>query len=129
MSLTMMVLAAAMMAAPGDAVVARETALWDNAKGHKMEAFQGELAPDFVAVYAHAVNDGKAEVAAIHQQQLSSFALKDFAVRDLAAGVQLVTYTADAKGTFQGADISGTYRATSIWKDGKLVYHSEMKAQ
>lgn len=129
MSLTMMLMAAAMMAAPSDAVVARETALWDNAKGHKMEAFQAELAPDFVAIYADAVNDGKAEVAAMHQQQLSSFALKDFTVRDLAEGVQLVTYTADAKGTFQGADISGTYRATSIWKGGKLAYHSEVKAE
>ena len=113
------------------AAEARETKLWTRAEADGTP-FRDTLSDDFIAVYAGATNDADAEVAAIGKQHLDSFGLRDMQVRDLADGVQLVTYSADAKGTFDGADISGEYRATSIWKrvggDWKLAYHSEMKA-
>ena len=114
------------------AAEAREKSLWNRAEADGSE-FRETLSADFIAVYAGAVNDAAAEVAAIGQQKLDSFTLSDLEVRELAAGVELVTYSAAAKGRFEGSDISGNYRATSIWKrDGgqwKLAYHSEMKSQ
>lgn len=132
MSVTILVLAAAIMAAPANPAEAREQRLWELAKNHDMAAFKDMLDPDFVAVYAGATNDAAAEVTAIERQQLQSFSFVDFKVRQLAAGLELVTYEADARGTFDGADISGRYRVTSIWKQAgsewKLAYHSEIKA-
>ena len=132
MSISLVVLAAVLMGAPSAEAQERETKLWQVTQAHRMDAFKGELAPDFVAVYAHAINDAAAEVAAMDQQVLSGFELRDFQVRRLADTVELVTYVAAAKGTFKGSDISGEYRATSIWTSGeggwKLAYHSEIKA-
>ena len=114
------------------AAEAREKTLWNRAEADGSD-FRDTLSADFIAVYAGAVNDAAAEVAAIAQQKLDSFTLSDLEVRELADGVELVTYSAAARGTFAGADISGDYRATSIWKqDGgrwKLAYHSEMQSQ
>ena len=114
------------------AVEAREKTLWNRAETDGSD-FRDTLSADFIAVYAGAVNDSAAEVAAIGQQRLNSFTLRDLQLRELADGVELVTYSAAAKGTFEGSDISGDYRATSIWKQEggrwKLAYHSEMKAQ
>ena len=113
------------------AAEAREKTLWSRAAADGSD-FRDTLSADFIAVYAGAVNDAAAEAAAIAQQKLDSFTLSDLEVRELADGVELVTYSAAAKGTFEGSDISGNYRATSIWqRDGdrwKLAYHSEMKA-
>lgn len=110
---------------------ARETKLWNRAEDDGTP-FRSTLSDSFIAVYAGAVNDADGEVAAIGKQHLDRFTFSDMQVRDLADDVQLVTYTADATGTYDGADISGRYRATSIWTrssgEWKLAYHSEMKA-
>ena len=133
MSFALTVLAMTMVAAAAGGTEAREQELWEHARSHNMAAFKALLDPDFVAVYAGATNDAAAEAAAIERQQLQSFSFSDFAVRPLAPGVELVTYEAEAKGTFDGADISGRYRVTSIWKrvgaEWKLAYHSEIKAE
>ena len=133
MSFALTVLAASMIAAASDSPQAREERMWKTVQAEEMAAFRAELDPGFVAVYPHAVNDAAGEVAAMEKQSLQSFAFRDFLVRPLSDSVELVTYTVAAKGSFEGADISGDYRATSVWKkEGgawKLAYHSEMKVQ
>lgn len=126
-------LAAMPAAAQQNAVVARENGLWRTVNDQRMSAFAAMLTPDFVAVYAGAVNDRNAEVAAMRQQHLRSYALSDFRIRQLDRDVTLVTYTVAARGRFEKTNISGTYRATSVWRrigrEWKLAFHSEIKAQ
>jgi hypothetical protein len=133
MSFALTVLAMTMAAAGIETAEAREERMWKNVQAQNMEVFRRDLDPQFVAVYAQAINDASGEVAAMEKQTLDSFALRDFIVRPLSNSVELVNYTATVKGNFDGEDISGEYRATSVWKkDGnawKLAYHSEMRAQ
>ena len=113
--------------------LARENRLWDIAKTRDIRAFSALLAPDFVAVYAAAINNKPQEIAAIRSQRLRSYAISGFSSRSLAPNVELVTYSVDAVGRFRGADISGRYHATSVWKRSgrtwQLAYHGEVKAQ
>ncbi len=131
MSLAMSVLAMTIMSAAADSAHAREERMWRTVQAENLDAFRAELDSEFVAVYAHAVNDGAGEVSAMAKQKLQSFELRDFDARPLSQTVELVTYTAAVKGSFEGADISGNYRATSVWKKDssgwKLAYHSEIK--
>jgi len=111
----------------------REIALWQTAKDNRMADFAALLDPGFVAVYGSAINDKAAEVAAISDQKLQSFALTNFQSHAIEPNVVLVTYTAEAIGRFRETDISGRYNAASLWRrtDGEwlLAYHGEVKAQ
>lgn len=133
MSFVLTVFAMAMMAAPTDSAEVREQRMWSNVQSHNMEVFRAELDDEFIAVYPFGINDKAGEVASLERQKLQSFNLGDFVVRPLSGSVELVNYTARVKGSYEGTDISGDYRATSVWKkDGaawKLAYHSEMKLQ
>jgi len=111
----------------------REIALWQTAKDNRMDEFAALLDPGFVAVYGAAINDKAAEVAAISDQKLQSFALSNFKSHAIEPNVLLVTYTAEATGRFRDTDISGRYNAASLWRrtggNWLLAYHSEVKAQ
>jgi hypothetical protein len=110
----------------------RETELWEIAKSGDIERFSALLDPQFVAVYASAINDKEAEIAAIGEQKLTGFTISNFTSRQVGPGVILATYSVDAQGSFRGTDISGRYNAASLWRrsgDGwMLAYHSEAKA-
>lgn len=54
------------------AAEARERTLWNRAELDGSE-FRDTLSADFIAVYAGALNDAAAEVAAIGKQKLDSF--------------------------------------------------------
>ena len=133
MSFALTVLAMAMMAAPADSAEAREQRMWSNVQAGNMEVFRAELDDEFIAVYPFGINDKAGEVSALERQKLQSFKLSDFLVRPMSGSVELVNYKASVKGSYEGTDISGDYRVTSVWKsDGgawKLAYRSEMKAQ
>lgn len=111
---------------------ARETALWEIAKERRLDAFAAHLDSDFVAVYSDGFKDKAAEVAAIGDQKLTSFAISNFRSRSIDPDVSLVTYTVDAQGSYRDVDISGRYNVASLWRragDGwTLAYHSEVKA-
>jgi hypothetical protein len=132
MSLALTVLAM-MAAAATDTAETREERMWKNVQAGNMEVFRAELDDRFIAVYPFGVNDKAGEVAALEKQKLQSFEFKDFLVRPLSGSVELVSYIASVKGTYEEADISGDYRVTSVWKkDGaawKLAYHSEMRVE
>ena len=125
-------LGAASTSGQSGADLARETELWDVAKSGDMERFSALLDPQFVAVYASAINDRAAEIEAIGEQKLTGFEINNFTSRQVEPDVILATYSVDAKGSFRGTDISGRYNAASLWRrsgDGwKLAYHSEAKA-
>lgn len=133
MSFAMTVLAMTMMAAPADSAEAREERMWKTVQAGNMEVFRVELDDEFIAVYAIGVNDKAGEVSALARQTLQSFKLGDFRVMPLSDTVELVNYTATVTGSYEGTDISGDYRVTSVWKkDGaawKLAYHSEVRAE
>ena len=126
-------LLAMVAAAAADSAEAREERMWKTVQAGNMELFRAVLDDQFIAVYAFGINDKAGEVSALEKQKLESFTLKDFLVRPLSGSVELVSYIASVKGSFEGTDISGDYRVTSVWKkDGaawKLAYHSEMKVQ
>jgi hypothetical protein len=131
-----MLTAAALGAAPGPSAStvdqAREARVWEIAKVRDMQAFAALLDPNFVAVYAGAINDRDAEIAAIGEQRLQGFEFSGLTSRAVGPDSSLVTYTVYAKGRFRGSDISGRYNAASLWRrdggDWKLAYHGEVKA-
>ena len=133
MSFALTLLAVTMLAAPADGAEAREQRMWATVQAGDMEVFRAELDDEFIAVYPFGINDKAGEVASLERQKLQSFKLSDFLVRPLSDRAELVNYTASVKGSYEGTDISGDYRVTSVWKkDGaswKLAYHSEMRVQ
>ena len=133
MSFVLTVLAMTMMAAPADSPEEREERMWKTVQAGDMEVFRAELDDEFIAVYAFGINDKAGEVSALARQTLQSFKLGDLRVLPLSNTVELVNYTATVTGSYEGTDIGGDYRVTSVWKkDGpawKLAYHSEMKVQ
>ena len=71
-------LGAASTSGQSGADLARETELWDVAKSGDMERFSALLDPQFVAVYASAINDRAAEIEAIGEQKLTGFEINNF---------------------------------------------------
>jgi len=125
-------LGAASTSGQSGADLAREMKLWEIAKSRDIERFSALLDPQFVAVYASAINDRAAEIAAIGEQELTGFAISNFTSRQVEPDVVLATYSVDATGSFRGTDISGRYNVASLWRrsggEWKLAYHSEAKA-
>ena len=115
----------------------KEASIWQAFKDKKADAFKGMLTPDFVAVYEDGVHDRNHELDSLKTTKLDSFAISDFKHKLIDPEDVLMTYTVDVKGTQGKNDISGKYRATSVWhRSGngsnatwRAVYHSEIKAK
>lgn len=114
-----------------DDVAARENAVWQAIQDKQFDTFAAALDPSFVSVYADGVHTRDAEIAAIRQVNQRSFHLTDLVIHPLDAQTILVTYKAAFTGDAAGADISGTYWASSVWRKtaGKwrVVLHTEAK--
>jgi hypothetical protein len=111
----------------------KETSVWQAFKDKKSDAFKGMLSPDFVAVYEDGTFGRDHELQSLKNSNLKSFKIANFQHRVIDPEDVLMTYTVDVKGTTGKQDVSGLYRASSVWhRSGKLwraVYHSEIKAK
>ena len=120
-------------AARAETPLQKETSVWQAFKDKRADAFKGFLTPDFVAVYEDGTFGRDHELQALKTSKLSSFKISEFNHRMIDPEDVLMTYVVDVKGTTGKQDISGKYRATSVWhRSGKLwraVYHSEIRAK
>ncbi|MCL6729034.1 nuclear transport factor 2 family protein [Sphingomonas hankyongi] len=125
--------ATAPVAAQAATPLDKETSVWQAFKDKKADTFKGLLTPDFVAVYAEGTFGRDHELQMLKVSNLKSFKISDFKHRMIDPEDVLMTYTVDVKGTQGKEDVSGVYRASSVWhRSGKLwraVYHSEIKAK
>ena len=120
-------------AALAETPLQKETSVWQAFKDKKADAFKGYLTPDFVAVYEDGTFGRDHELQSLKNSKLASFKISEFNHRMIDPEDVLMTYVVDVKGSSGKQDISGRYRASSIWhRSGKLwraVYHSEIKAK
>ena len=95
--------------------------------------FGAFLDADYSGVYADGVHSRDAEIEAVRQEHLRSFALSSVSAKQLDAHLQKLTYKITVKGDFGGVDFSGDYWAMSLWRStgGQwlLVAHTEAKLQ
>ena len=130
--LTVTCFAAPPAAAP-DAMVQRELAVWQAAKDTNPDVFAAFLDATYSGIYGDGVHSRAAEIDAVRQEHLRSFALGSIVSRQLDEHTQMLTYKVTVKGDFGGADFSGDYWALSVWRStgGQwlLFAHTEAKAQ
>jgi len=121
----------AVVAQAADDFAARENAVWQAIQDKKFDTFAAALDKSFVAVYADGVHTRDAEIAAVRQVDQRSFRLTDLVIHPLDAQTTLLTYKAAFTADAAGADISGTYWASSLWRKTagrwRTVFHTEVK--
>jgi len=128
---------AAMIAAPATAApmtsLQRETAVWEDVKAKRIDAFAESMSPDFVGVYSEGTHDRAREVEIVRIQVLRSFTIRNFRTRMVDPDDMLMTYSADVRGTYKGESFSGRYWNTSLWhrSGGRwlTVYHGEARSR
>lgn len=110
----------------------REQQVWEAIQKKQLDKFAAALDTGFVGVYSDGIHDRDTEIKTIRQANLRSFRLSDFSGRRLDSRTTLVTYKAVVEGDAGGTDVSGTYWASSLWRNtgGKwrTVMHTEVKA-
>ena len=115
----------------------KENAIWQAFKDKNADAFKGMLEPGFTALYEDGVKNRDQEVQSLKNTKLDSFKISNFAHRMIDPENVLMTYTVEVKGKQGKDDISGTYRAASVWHrsgNGKTTfwrgtYHTEIKTK
>ena len=111
----------------------KETAVWQAFKDKKADAFRAMFAPNYVSLYEDGAYSRAKELDNLNNAKISSFKIGDFDSRMIDSNNVLTTYVVDVKGTEGKTDISGRYRAASVWHhSGKSwigVYHTEIKAK
>ena len=111
----------------------RESSVWQSVKDQKFEQFANFLDPGYAGVYADGLHSRDVEAAAVRREILRAFTISDFSARTLDARIRLVTYKIAIQGSFDGADISGVFWASSVWRKVNghwlLQLHSETKAE
>lgn len=121
------------LAVQAETPLQKETSVWQAFKDKNARAFQGMLTPEFVAMYADGLHSRDREIQSLKSTKLDSFKISDFSHKVIDPEDVLMTYTVDVKGKDGKTDISGTYRASSVWhRSGNLwraVYHSEIKTK
>jgi hypothetical protein len=110
-----------------------EKALTDAFKSKQANAFRQYLAPEFSAIGAEGVKDADAEIADMHNTNLSNYSFADMKVNLLSSKMAVATYKVTTQSTSSGRDTSGTYYAATVWnKRGRkwvAVLHTLVKAQ
>ncbi|MFL6765529.1 MAG: nuclear transport factor 2 family protein [Sphingomicrobium sp.] len=132
-----LVVLAALMVAPAAAnaltPLQQETAIWQAFKDKNAKAFGAMLAPNSVSLYEDGAYSRAKELDNLNNAKISSFKIGDFDSRMIDSNNVLTTYVVDVKGTEGKTDISGRYRAASVWhrlgKSWTGVYHTEIKAK
>jgi hypothetical protein len=118
---------------PDEALINRETALWEVVKNKQVDAFRKYYADNFSAVYSDGVKDINQEVEGVRNVDLKSYSLTDTKVVFPNKDTAVLTYKVTVQGSFKGEDISGAYYASSVWvnQGGKwlAILHTEVKAQ
>jgi hypothetical protein len=111
----------------------RETAVWNDVKAKRMDAFAASMSPNFVGVYSEGTHDRARELGVVRTQILRGFAIRNFHTLMVDPADMLVTYSADVKGTYKGESFSGRYWNTSLWHQSGgrwlTVYHGEAKVR
>jgi hypothetical protein len=125
------------LAAQAATPLEKETAIWQAFKDKKAEAFKGMLERGYVAVYADGTKSRDQELQSLKTTTLDSFKISDFAHSAIDSENVLMTYTVEVKGKQGKTDISGKYRAASVWHHsgkgaGSLwrgTFHTEVTAK
>jgi hypothetical protein len=115
-----------------DDLAQREQQVWEAVQKKQLDKFAAALDTGFVGVYSDGIHNRDTEIETIRQGNLRSFRLSDFSGRRLDGRTTLVTYKVDIQADAGGTDLSGTYWASSLWRNtgGKwrTVMHTEVRA-
>jgi hypothetical protein len=125
--------AAAQPASPAVAdALAREQAVWQAVKDHRLDDFAAAMAPSYLGLYPDGPRTVAADVAQIRQVDLRSFEISAFQLLPVDPETLAVTYRIDVAGQAHDTAFSGRYWVSSVWHriGGKwrAILHSQVQA-
>ncbi len=117
-----------------DEVANREKAVWDALKKKDYAAFGNMLTSDYLEVGNDAVYDKQSSLDVVKGLTITEATFSDWKVLPIDQDALVVTYKANAKGSFNGQELPSTAsRASSAWvnRDGKwlAIYHQESEVK
>jgi hypothetical protein len=115
-------------------IIDREKQLYDSIKRKDWDAFGKFLADDQVYVTSNGTHDRAKTLETVKNLDLTEITLTDAKVVNVDKDLVVVTYTSNAKGTFQGRPIQpGAMRESTAWvnRGGTwlAVYHQDSEVQ
>lgn len=113
-----------------DEIIEKERQMFEAIKQKNWDAFAAVLADDTVYVDPEGAHDRAQAIAKVRKIDMTEYALTDFRVVRVDADAAVVTYTMNAKGSYDGQPVPPlTLRETSAWhrREGRWlnVYHQE----
>jgi hypothetical protein len=112
--------------------LAREQAVWQAVKDHRLDDFAAAMAPSYVGLYPDGPRTLAADVAQIRQVDLKSFEISAFQLLPVDPETLAVTYRIDVAGQVHDTGFTGRYWVSSVWHriDGKwrAILHSQAQA-
>lgn len=98
-------------------------------KSHNLKFLEDALAQDFLEIAGNGQVRTKAEVVqAVHDIQISDYALDDFRSVDVRDDVGILTYTATVRGSYKGQPLPYRNLLSSVWHKQKghwqMVLHT-----
>jgi hypothetical protein len=112
--------------------LAREKAIWQAVKDHRLDDFAATMAPSYVGLYPDGPRTIAADVAQIRPVLLREFEISAFQALPIDPETIAATYRIDVAGQAQGTAFAGRYWVSSVWHriDGKwrAVLHTETPA-
>src|SRR4030095_10511151 len=98
------------------AMEGKEKAAWQAFKDKNEAEFKKLVDKDIRCVYDTGASNMAKEMEAMKKWDMKSFAISDYDIFSDEKDVIVSTYTVKVEGTFDGKDMSGTYKAGSVWK-------------
>ena len=113
------------------AMEGKEKAAWQAFKDKNEAEFKKLVDKDVRGVYDTGVANMAKEMDAMKKWDMKSFAISDYDIFSDEKDVIVSTYTVKVEGTFDVKDMSGTYKAGSVWKkEGNnwlAIFHTNIK--
>jgi hypothetical protein len=125
--------AAAQPASPDTAgALAREKAIWQAVKDHRLDDFTAAMAPSYVGLYPDGQRTVAADVAQIRQVDLRDFEISAFQVLPIDPETIAATYRIDVAGQVHNTAFTGRYWVSSVWHriggTWRAILHTEAQA-
>jgi len=111
---------------------AREKAIWQAVKDHRLDDFAAAMAPSYIGLYPDGPRSVAADVVQIRQADLHDFEISFFRILPIDPETIAATYRIDVSGQVQGSAFTGRYWVSSVWhRTGdkwRAMLHTETQA-
>lgn len=114
-------------------IIDKENQVFDALKRKDWDAFAAFLADDQIYVTADGVHDKAKSLEIVKKLDITEFSLTDTKVLNVDKDLVVITYTSNAKGSYDGKPIPSTMRESSAWVNRggtwKLALHQDSEVQ